>query len=309
MQVRTYLVAVVVLLLVSCASGTRQRRPYLLRENLDNAARHLEAGRREEAAQIYEAVRIADPMNTEACSNLQAIGKHSPCMMKPCLLGQNLVRKPRGGSTFLRIVAYPVSRVLDVLDAVSFELGPQGGLYAGAHATRALQFSLGAGGGAQLGWWQKRELGVGAGHVAGLSLIPFSAQGEGWTRVGTRGARNVAVSAVGFNHPSDFVYQRSRDYWSVGVRMIALAFGGALEIHPVEAVDAVAGLLFIDFLRDDIGSTHGLKLSRADVEAMEELINTLSPKELRARMRGELIEPVADPGAPSGEGAVIPDMP
>ncbi len=292
-------------LLVSCAGNMRQRRPYLIRENLDNAARHLEAGRTAEAAQIYRTVLLADPCSEEAFRGVEHAGDTSRCIMEPSVLGVNCVRTPRRDPPALRIIAYPVSRLLDILDVVSFELGPQGGLYGGAHVTRALQASAGAGGGAQIGWWQKREFGVGAGHVAGLCLIPFSLEGEGWSRVGTRGARNVAICASGLNRPSDYLYQHHRDYWSAGARAIVLLVGARLEVHPVEAADALAGLFFVDFLRDDIGSTRSLSLSAADREAMEELVGTLSDAELRARMRGRAVPP--GPGEEPQEPPPRPD--
>jgi hypothetical protein len=116
--------------------------------------------------------------------------------------------------------------------------------------------------------------------------------------VGTHGAHEKSFSAAGLQRPSGYIYQHERDYWGIGGKVIALVVGAEAELHPLELADALAGLLFIDFLRDDVGHTRGLDLSGADEEAMNSLIGTLTPKQLRKRMRGEMIEP---PPAEYGE--------
>ena len=282
-------------LMVSCASSRRQRRPYLIDENLDNAARHLNAGQKEEAAQIYRVVLFADPTNTEAQEKLREAGGCERCIVEPSLLGQNLIKYPERESSTLWFVCYPINRLLDVLDIVTVQLGPQGGLYADVHATYAVRTAIGAGGGAEIGWSQKRELAAGSGHVCGLARGRFSAEGAGFTRFGTCGARNASHSVAGLNRPSGFAYQHHRDYWSVGARAIVLIVGAQIEIHPVEAADALTGLFFVDFLRDDIGSTRGLDLTAADIEAMQALLRTLTAEERRARMRGRHVAPVEKP--------------
>ena len=80
--------------LASCAAETRQRRPYLIAENVDNAARHLASGQTEEAAQIYQVVLLADPRNEEARAGLASIGKYERSVLEPRILGKTLVRDP-----------------------------------------------------------------------------------------------------------------------------------------------------------------------------------------------------------------------
>ena len=290
-RLRWCIVVLLAWMSLSCTSSRAQRRPYLIMENVDNAARHLEKKETEEAAQIYQAVLIADPFNEKAKSGLASIGKYDASVMKPSLLGTNLRRRPQRESMALWFVMYPVNRVLDLLDVVSISVGLQGGLYLDAHATRAMQADFGAGGGMEIGWWQKRELAAGAAHVAGLALGPFETQGEGYTRVGTHGAKSTSFSMVGMSRPSDYEHQRFRDYWGIGARAIALIVGVEVEFHPVELADALSGVFFVDFLRDDIGRTRRLHLTAADIEAMEDLMGTLSHDELRARMRGRAIPP------------------
>ena len=280
------LAGVMTLILASCSSGRAQRRPYLVLENLDYAAQHAARGEKEEAAQLYQVVLLADPSNEKARAGLAELGTHDVSIMQPTALGKNRVNRVTRESRSLWFVMYPVNRVLDFLDVVSFHVGLEGGVCAEAHATRAIQAGLGASGGMQVGWWQKRELAVGSAHQTGLALGPFSLEGEGCTRAGTLGARNSNYSVVGFNRPSDLVYQRHRDYWGIGGRATALLVGAEVEFHPVELADAIAGIFFIDFLRDDIGRTRSLELKRNELDAMEDLLGTLTPAELRMRLRG-----------------------
>jgi len=269
------------LLISGCAMGSAQRLPYLVRENLDNAKRHLEQNNLEEAAQIYQAVLLADPKNAEAMSGLKYIGSYETGIIQPNLLGKNLCRHPKRKSNRLRLTLYPVNRILDLLDVVSFHAGLEGGVLADVHATHAVQAQAGASGGVQVGWWQGRNLAVGSGNVAGFALGPFNCEVERCMRVGTRGAETQSYFLVTMGRPTDLVYQRYRDYWGIGGRVTAFIAGAGLELHPVELVDALCGFLFIDFLNDDLGHTRKLKLNSADIAAMEDLLNTLSPDVLR----------------------------
>jgi hypothetical protein len=264
-------------------------------ENLDYAAKHMEAGQTEEAAQLYQVVLLADPMNEKARAGLAGIGQYDRCILEPTLLGINYVCRPLRKSPVLWLVLYPVNRVLSILDIVSFHVGLEGGAYVDAHVTHAMQAAAGAGGGMQLGWWLRRDLAVGAGHVAGLALGPFSVEGEGYSRFGTGGIRSSAFSVAGLSRPSDLEYQRYRDYWGVGVRVVAAIVGAEVEFHPVKLVDAITGFFFIDFLREDFGHTQGLDLPTNESAAMEDLISTLSPGEMRARMEGRMIAPPPPP--------------
>ncbi|MEF8787810.1 MAG: hypothetical protein V5A84_01955 [Planctomycetota bacterium] len=282
-------VLVVIPLASSCTTSTRERRPFLIDENLQNAREHVEEGNEEEAAQIYRVVLLAAPGNETARKKLESLGGCQTCIMEPSLLGQNFENYPESDSTTLWLATYPVNRVLDLFDIVTVEVGPQGGAYVDVHATHALRTSAGGGGGVMLGWSQKRELAAGIGHVGGLGLMPFSVEGGGTTRAGTAGARNASFHQVGLNRPSDYIYQHRRDYWAVGARVIAGVAGARAEVHPVEIFDALTGWFFLDPLRDDIGSTKWLDLTAADRAAMRDLMETLSEEELRTRMRGRPI--------------------
>lgn len=291
--------------LTGCATDRSQRRPYLVQENLDNAKRHLAQKKTEEAAQIYQVVLLAEPGNADAQSGLASIPKYDGSILRPSLLGKNLCRSPRRDGVGLWIALYPVNRILDVMDVVSFHVGLEGGALADVHATRIVQAGAGAGGGMQLGWWHRRNLAVGSGHAAGFELGPFNVEGEGFTRAGTGGAASRSYSVVGMSRPTDYVYQRYRDYWGVGGRVIAGIVGAEAELHPVEVVDALCGFFFIDFLRDDLGRTRSLDLSDPDLEAMEDLLNSMTSAEIRERLRGRTIRsvPAQPPRMPARDGS------
>jgi hypothetical protein len=255
----------------------------------------MESGQTEEAAQLYQVVLLADPTNEKARAGLASIGQYDRCILEPTLLGLNYVCRPLRDSSVLWIVLYPVNRVLSILDIVSFHVGLEGGAYVDAHVTHAIQAAAGAGGGMQLGWWLRRDLAVGSGNVAGLAFGPFSIEGEGYSRFGTGGIRSSSFSVAGLSRPSDLEYQRYRDYWGIGVRAVAGVAGAEVEFHPLKLVDAITGIFFIDFLREDLGHTRGLNLATNENAAMEDLLGTLSPQEMRARMEGRMIAPPPPP--------------
>lgn len=273
------------LLLVACASGNVERRPYLITENLDRAQKHLKSGNSAEAAEIFQAVLLADPENKKANEELKKLNFSGGEFSKPSMLGVNQRPVPPRRSLPLAIGLYPVNRVLDVLDIFSFNFGFQGGLLFDVHATRALQMGAGGGGGVQLGWWQKRNLALGVGHIGELSVAPFSLTNEGFARIGTAGLQNNSYSLIGLNCPTDQAFRRTSDYWGVGCRFILLIIGIEMEFHPVEVADAASGFFLVDFLHDDVGQTLRLKLDSNDRSAIEMLINTLSPRELSANTK------------------------
>jgi hypothetical protein len=184
----------------------------------------------------------------------------------------------------LRILAYPVNRVLDLTDVVSFSLGVYSGDPAhlrkdgqwtwaalafpgfglGVHATRALQVEFLTVYGLEAGWWPGRQLGVGNRRETLFALGPCSVGDVEWTRWGTAGPTHAEwcwgewaggdPADVIFDTPTDPRHQDSGDYWGIGLSVYCIA-GMSLELHPTEVADLFAGLLFVDFMWDDIGHT------------------------------------------------------
>ena len=161
---------------------------------------------------------------------------------------------PSQRNTGLWVAMYPVNRVLDVLDVVSFSAGLEGGLYADVHVTRAVQLGAGAGGGGSVGWWPGRQFGVGADYVSAAAFGPYSSEKQGYTRAGTAGVTDGTYLQDGLNTPTDTVHRKHRDYWAIGARVIAGIVGAEINVHPVEIADLVTGFFFVDFQGDDIGN-------------------------------------------------------
>ena len=182
------------------------------------------------------------------------------------------------------IALYPINRVLDLCDCFSFHVGLESGVLVDVHATRAMQLMAGGGGGFELGWREPRDLYAGFGTDVGVGLGPFSAEAESTSSVGTDGVKARTFSVTGVARPTDHAFQYYRDYWGVGVNAIVGIVGVGAEVHPVELVDALAGFFFVDFLNDDLGRTHGMKFNDADLDAVQELLNSLSSAEIRARV-------------------------
>jgi hypothetical protein len=152
----------------------------------------------------------------------------------------------------VRIVAYPLNRVLDMLDVVSFGVGIGYGME--VHCTRALQLSYMEVPSCPLvGWWPKRELATQFGGYQEAAFGPWSFKKHKYKRMGTRGAREIDIEHEGLDEPSDPIYQQHLDYWGIGAAAYAFFMGAEFEVHPVEIADLVCGILFIDFMWDDIG--------------------------------------------------------
>ncbi len=76
---------------------------------------------------------------------------------------------------------------------------------------------------------------------------------------------------VGLHRPSNEIYQTFRDYWAVGFGLTAGLAGMDFDLHPVQLVDFLLGVLFIDFASDDYGTTRGMQFDRLDWELMRSL--------------------------------------
>ena len=279
-------VAAAMVFMTGCVSNSVQRRPYLIRENLDNAARQMQEHNKEEAAALYKVVLLVSPTNSEARAGLASTGSAGIDILTPSLLGINKSRRPTHDGVGWRIAMYPVNRVLDICDCFSFRAGLGFGLMADVHLTRAAQLMLGGTGGMELGWRERRDLFAGFGTDVGVGWGPFSEEVESSSSFGTDGVKARTFSVTGMSHPTDPAYQFCRDYWAVGGRVTAAVATVGAEIHPVELADALAGFFFVDFLNDDIGHTRGMKLTSADFDAARDLFNTLKGSETRAALRG-----------------------
>jgi hypothetical protein len=61
---------------------------------------------------------------------------------------------------------------------------------------------------------------------------------------------------------------------------MALVYGAAADVHPVEIADFLAGFVFVDFLRDDLATTRGLQLTLIDKELLKRMHEIESSAEM-----------------------------
>lgn len=277
--------AALALTLAACASGSAERRPYLINEALDRADKHLSRGQTWEAAEMFRVVQLADPISARALQGLAAAGHTTQTTTLPTWLGINRSPVAPDASLPLAIALYPINRLLDLADVVSFHVGLEGGALLDVHATRAVQVGLGGGGGVELGWWQKRDLGLSVGHLGEFALLPISASNEGFARFGTGGIRTNSTTLLGINAPSDRAFQIHNDYWGVGCQAMLALIGIGIEIHPLEIADVLGGFFLIDFLHDDPGQTRALKLDSNDQAVMQSLLDSLSSTEMSDNLK------------------------
>jgi hypothetical protein len=287
--------------LVACAGGNPERRPYLISETMDRAEKHRQAGELLEAAEMYHTVLLADPLNQIALNHLRELGSAGSAVTLPNSLGINQTRARSAPSLGWAIGLYPLNRVLDLLDIMTVHVGLEGGGLVDVHATRAMQAGFGGGGGLQFGWWQKRNLALGFGHLGEVALGPVAYAHEGYARAGTGNVTITSFALNGANRPTELAFQRNFDYYGIGCRFVALLVGAEFELHPLELADALGGFLLIDFLHDDPGQTVSPRLLDADRAAMDSLIQTLSEKELNKNLQA--IERIANaPATENPEG-------
>jgi uncharacterized protein YceK len=171
-------------------------------------------------------------------------------------------------SVLMRIVLFLPDRILDALDLVSFGAGVGAGMDINVHITRYLHFfAIGAYGTANpINWNYSRNLSallaveneIGIGPLVTGSAA-FVGIGTGWDKGGP-GSGSKSYQKTGIVSLSDPMYGDGyRDAWGIGVGVGPILLGprAEAEIHPVEIVDLVAGLLtlgLVDISEDDFAT-------------------------------------------------------
>jgi hypothetical protein len=270
------LAAVLLAMLAFGCAETVPMRPQRVAEILEQATAaaqaHLQASQDFEAAQLLTAVDQVDP-SFPAAQPLRAripddllAGEH------PTALGSNVAfRPPTARAIATRILLYLPDRIFDLLDIVSFEA--RSGLGGGAevHLTRAGQLGLESAYSLALGWFDHRALGARYQVSTTAGLGPYASR---YLLIGggsTAGLQLVMDQSNGTDTPFLPLYQEFRDYWAVGASAMAIVYGLAADVHPVEIADFLAGFVLADFLRDDFATTRGLQLSDTDKELLKRM--------------------------------------
>jgi hypothetical protein len=278
------LVAATVLLTFGCAE-TVPMRPQRVAEILDHsiaaAQAHVQASQDFEAAQLLMAVDRIDPQLPVAAPPRAHIPDELLRREHPTALGSNVAyRPPVDRSLAGRILLYLPDRLLDLFDIVSFEMRSGLGGGADVHITRAAQLGLEAGYSFSLGWFDHRALG---GRYQVFSEAALGPQASRYLLIGgasTAGLELVNDQSSGTETPYLPLYQEFRDYWAVGASAMLLSYGAAFDLHLVEVADFLAGFATIDFLRDDLARTRGLRLSHRDKELLKRLHEVESSPEM-----------------------------
>lgn len=266
-------VACATLLAAGCTTPRSGRHvDLLLEQGLDASRARAQRGDSFEAYQLARAVERVDPDYPGVQDALTVLPAELEDVFHRPLLGSNVaVREPVDAAWWEHVLWYLPDRVLDLLDIVSFDVHLGFGLWVDVHATRAAQVALGARSVGGLGWHTQRSLGVRAQTQAGISLLPFGAEGYGAYTAGTSGARGGSWSESGLHNPSSSLYQDEKDYWAVGGSVTAVVAGVDFDVHLMQIADFVAGVLTFDLLNDDFASSRGLDLEDSERKLLRHL--------------------------------------
>lgn len=267
------LLAVGALLLGACAHDRDPERiGDLLSHSLLAAQNHHARALDAEAAALLEAVATVDPAYPGLGELRASLDPRAAVGMRRGLLGMNRKLRPEAfRPIWARVLLWLPDRALDLMDVVTFELHTGVGIFADAHATRAVQLAAGARSIDGFGLHDHRSLGMRSQGEVALAAGMAGAQSYASGIVGTSGVYGAADGFAGLHEPGDPLYQSFRDYWAIGASATVGMFGAEFDFHPVQLADFVAGWLGIDFLRDDFAHTRALMLDRVDRQRIAEL--------------------------------------
>lgn len=169
------------------------------------------------------------------------------------LLGVNYVpekfERDRSGGE--KVAYFALNRMLDFCDIMSVNVGFGPALHAEVHVTNAMRFGMGGAYLASVGSGEApRQFGFFARGAAEVSAGPMQAGMAHYEPYLATGSE-FDESYMGLSKPSNQLYRKQRDYWSVGFSFGFLLVGAQVEFHPVQLVDFMAGWFMMDPLQDD----------------------------------------------------------
>lgn len=242
-----------------------------LREAIETAQLRRSQGDDAAVARLLRAVHDIDPAHPNLLE-AEAAGLEVDVPSQSAWLGTTLrLRERIERPTWARVALYPVDRALDLLDILSFDVHFGPGAYVNVHYTRAAQVGAGARAVAGIGWHHPRSLGGLIQTESEIALPVVGTQAYWGAMAGTSGLRSGGDAMFGLHRPTSAVYQNMRDYWAVGAHLTVVLFGVDVDWHPVEIADLLAGLVGVDFLRDDFATTRGVDLRTQDEQRLERL--------------------------------------
>lgn len=147
-----------------------------------------------------------------------------------------------------KILWYLPNRLVDLLDCFTLEAGVgEGGL--NLQLTRYATFGANIGYSGMIGWSFNRQIGVYTQRIWNADFLHIN--GSDISRKSVLGNYRTVFRV--HNGPADIEYligEQAFDPYAIGVRA-GCYFNFQFQFHPVELADFAAGLLFIDFKKDD----------------------------------------------------------
>jgi hypothetical protein len=263
------------LALAACGSPppSQERIETLLSGAVKLADTKLNEGLAPEASILLNAVERIDKQFPGAAELRQKLGDDADIFEVRGALGINRRQRVGRDTNFLaRLVLWAPNRVFDLLDLVTFDVHLGLGVYANLHLTRALQAGAGFRGIFGVGAHDQRIVGLNTEGEAGVAALAFGTESVSGSAVGLPGgAAGGADKMIGLHRPSNHIYQSFRDYWAVGFGLTPGFVGVDFDLHPVQLADFLLGVLFIDFAKDDYGTSRGMQFDRLDWQLMRSL--------------------------------------
>ncbi len=261
-------------LLGACATQRSEEQvANLVRRTVDASRSHYQAGRLGEAAVLLRAVERVAPDDAGVVALSVEIGPEARRLVQSGRLGMN--RRPRTRverSVPERIALYPIDRLADLVDLVSFDVGVALGGAIRLHVTRAFQGGFGMGWQYGVGLVQPRILGVQQEVEIGVAALNYAQFRVSGRRSGMTGpVATGSADTTGASTPDGGLYQDYRDYWSVGAGVRVGVVGANLAVHPVQLLDFLLGFVLIDIGNDDYATRRPLDLSAAERRALIQL--------------------------------------
>lgn len=237
---------------------------------------------RAHAGEWAEAYAIALLLEQADASDPKVPALKDACLKKSVAVRDLEDRRWLGGNHALRtetwpspilaaILLYPVNVVADIVDLASFEIGVGVGLGARVKATEPLALGLQAEMGEALIGWKNGRLSARTGADNAIDLLGLEFRNGYYAADRQYGGARVPFITDGLKQPGAPPYALSTDYYGIGGHVMAGLLALHLEFHPVQLVDAVAGLLFIDPMNDGYIVNRPIRLSPEEKDAARRL--------------------------------------
>lgn len=255
------------LALAACSTPpTQERIAAMLPAAVELADAKYDAGLKPEASILLNAVERIDAQFPGVAELRQKLGDEAGIFEVRGNLGINRrQRVDRDANFLIQLLLWAPNRVFDALDLVTFNVHLGLGAYANVHLTRALQAGAGFRGIFGLGAHDQRIVGINTEGEAGVAVLALGTETVSGSAAGfPGGAAAGADKMIGLHRPSSRIYQSFRDYWAVGFGVTAGTVGADVDLHPVQLADFLLGVFFIDFAKDDYGTSRGMEFDDLD---------------------------------------------